>query len=86
LIVAQSPRAFNGLGDVRDIPVAPATDLVAKDPKATGPAAADRTFGDDATLIAVLVTDRRLFDHEACCSDAESLAAAVAHRQKGGQG
>ena len=69
LIVGQPPRAFNCLADVRDGPVAPSTDLVAKEPKPTCPAAADRTFGNDAALIAALVADRRLLDHEASVLD-----------------
>ena len=69
--VGESPRAFNGLVDVGDLPVAPATYLVAKDPKPARPADPDGTFGDNAALLAVGVTDRRLLDHEPCRRDTD---------------
>ena len=70
-IVGKSPRAFDSLGGVRDSAVAPSTDLVAEDPNPTCPATADRTFSNDATPIAALVTDRCLFDHEPAVRDAD---------------
>ena len=63
-VVAQSPRAVDGLGDVRDVAAAPKADLVAEDPKSARPATADRAFGDDAPLLAAPVVDRRLLDDE----------------------
>ena len=45
---------------------APAANFIAKDPKPAGPAGPDRTFRDDASLITLGVTDRRLLDHEEC--------------------
>jgi hypothetical protein len=44
--------------------VAPATYLVAKDPKPACPSGPHRTFGDNAALLAAGVTDRRLLDYE----------------------
>ena len=64
-VVCQLLRALDGLADVRDHSVAPAAHLVAEDPETSRPAASDRTFGDNAALAAVAVTDRRLLDHEA---------------------
>jgi hypothetical protein len=51
--------------------VAPATYLVAKDPKPACPAGPDRTFRDNAALLAAGVTDRRLLDYESCRSDTD---------------
>jgi hypothetical protein len=64
LVVAQSPGAFHGLGDVRDVSVPPQTDLVAEDPKSARPTTADGPGGDDAPLVAAQVSDRRLLDDE----------------------
>jgi hypothetical protein len=63
-IFAQSPRAFDRLGDVWDDAVTPATDLVAKNPKAPRPARSDRAFRDDASLRTVGITNWSLLDHE----------------------
>jgi hypothetical protein len=63
LVIRQSPRALDCLVGVRDGSATPAPHLVPEDPKASRPAASDRTFGDDATLGAVVVGRRRLLDH-----------------------
>ena len=44
--------------------VAPATYLLAKDPKPACPAGPHRTFGDNAALLAAAVTGGRLLDYE----------------------
>jgi hypothetical protein len=51
-VAGQLPGAVHGLGDVRDVPVPPKTDLVAEDPKSARPATADGACGDDAPLLA----------------------------------
>src|SRR5215211_4675979 len=62
VVLGQSPRAVDGLDHVRDVAVQPQTDLVAKDPKPAGQAAADGTLGHDAPLVAAQVRDRGLLD------------------------
>ena len=62
-IVAEASRALERLADVRNDAVAPAPDLVAEQPKATGRARPDRTLGDDSAL-AALAPSRRLLDHK----------------------
>ena len=64
-IIRQSLRTLDSLIDVRDHSATPAAHLVPEDPKSPRPAACDRTFGNDATLSAVAVANRRLLDHEA---------------------
>ena len=48
-VSCQSPWAFDRFTDIRDHAVAPATDLVTKDPEASGPAASDRALDYDAS-------------------------------------
>jgi hypothetical protein len=64
-VVAQASWTLDRLGDIRDDAIAPAAQLVAEVSEASRPAASDRAFGDDATLLAVAVGDWRLLDHEA---------------------
>ena len=63
-VIGQSPWAVHGLRDVRDVPAAPETDLVAEDPEAARPPSADGAFGNDSAVLAAPVMDRRLLDHE----------------------
>src|SRR5207248_3351571 len=63
-VVAQSLWTVDRLGNVGDDPVAPAANLVAKEPEASRGSAADGAFGDDAPLGPVAVADRRHLDHE----------------------
>jgi hypothetical protein len=81
-VVGQSLRAANGLVDVGDRSVAPATYLVSKEPKPTRPVAAHRTFGDNATLLAVCAPDGRLLDYESgrCNAHVKGRVVKVAHR------
>ncbi|HEX2346030.1 MAG TPA: hypothetical protein VHI12_05560 [Gaiellaceae bacterium] len=58
-------RALDRFIDIRDGSATPATHLIAEDPEASRPAASDRTFGNHATLLNVVVADGRLLDHEA---------------------
>lgn len=46
-VARESSRAVDGLAEVRDHAVAPATHLGAKDPEPSRPAAPDRSLGDD---------------------------------------
>jgi hypothetical protein len=62
-LLAQTSRAFNGLGDVGNDALAPAADLVAEEPEAPEGTCADGTLGDDAVLRS-LTPRRRLLDHE----------------------
>jgi hypothetical protein len=62
VVVAESPRAVDGLGYIRYVAAGPEPDLVAEDPESAGPASADGAFGDDAALLAAPVVDRRLLD------------------------
>jgi hypothetical protein len=62
----QSPRAIHGLGDVRNVSAAAQANLVAEDPKAARPVAANGALGDDSPLAATPVVDRRLLDHVFC--------------------
>jgi hypothetical protein len=64
-IIGEPSRTIDRLADVRDRPVAPATHLVAEDPKSPGPPRADRADGGDAATGFVAVWNRRLLDHEA---------------------
>jgi hypothetical protein len=64
LIVAEALRPVDRLRGVGDDAVAPATDLVAKEPEDAGYATADRPLGDDAAFVAVAPWDRRHLDHE----------------------
>ena len=64
LAAGQMPGTVHRLGDVRDVPVPPQTDLVAEDPISGGPATPDGACGDDAPLVATQVRDRRLLDDE----------------------
>ena len=82
LIVAQSLGAFDGLGEVWDVPAAPTADLVAEYPKSACPATADGAFSDDASLRAAQVWDRCLLDDERRLwdSDLESGVVEVARR------
>jgi len=64
-IIRQSLRTFDRFIDIQDDSATPAAHLVAEDPEASRPAASDRTFGNHATLLAVVVADGRLLDHEA---------------------
>ena len=68
-VAGELPRAVDRLVEVRDHAVAPATHLVAEDPKPSRPAAADRTFDDDATLRGAAKRDRRHLDHEPALRD-----------------
>jgi hypothetical protein len=85
LLIGESSGAGGGLVDVGGVPVAPAADLVAKDAKPGRPADFDRTFGDNAALLAVGVTDRRLLDHKPRPpeTDFERRVVQVAHRSPG---
>jgi len=71
LIVAQSLGAFDGLGDVWDVPTPPTADLIAEYPKSACPATANRAFSDDASLRAAQVWDRCLLDDERCLWDSD---------------
>jgi hypothetical protein len=64
-IIRQSLRTFDCFVDVRDDSATPTAHLVAEDPEPSCPAASNRAFGNNATLLAVAVGDRRLLDHEA---------------------
>src|SRR5215207_2904284 len=68
-LVAEPPRAGDGLRDIRYVATGPEPDLVAEDPKLACPARADGALGDDATLHAAPVVDRRLLDHERSLRD-----------------
>ena len=59
----QSPRAVNGLGDIRDVAATPDANFVAEDAKAARPPAANGALGDDPALAATPVVDRRLLDY-----------------------
>jgi hypothetical protein len=50
LVVGQPARAADGLGDVRDVAVAPEADLAPEDPKPPCPTSADGALGDDSSL------------------------------------
>ena len=65
-MIAEVPRAVDGLGDVWYVATAPQPDLVAEDPESGRPASADGTFGDHTAFLAAPVVDRRLLDHERC--------------------
>jgi hypothetical protein len=57
------------LRDVRNVSALPQADLVAGDPKSACPASADGALGDDATVLAAPVVDRRLLDHKRSLRD-----------------
>jgi hypothetical protein len=63
-VVRQPLWALDRLVDVRDHAAAPAPDLVAEDAERARPAAADRSFGDDAAPGTVAVADGCHLDHE----------------------
>jgi hypothetical protein len=68
-LVRQSQGARDGLVDVGDASVGPATYLVPEDAKPACPAGPDGTFADHAALLTVRVTDWRHLDDEPCCPD-----------------
>jgi hypothetical protein len=51
------------------VTTAPEPDLVTEDPKSACPASADGALGDDTTLLAAPIVDRRLLDHECSLRD-----------------
>jgi hypothetical protein len=64
-VIRQPPRAIDRLADIRDDTIAPATHLVAEDPKAPCPARTNRATSAHATPRSVTARDGRLLDHEA---------------------
>ena len=64
-VIRQPPRTIDGLADIRDDTIAPATHLVAQDPKAPCPVRANRATSGHATPRSVTARDGRLFNHEA---------------------
>jgi hypothetical protein len=64
-IVRQGLWALDRLTCIRDYAAVPAAHLVAEDPEARCPAAADRSFPNDTPLRAVGVGDRSHLDHDA---------------------
>ncbi len=71
LVFTQSHRAFNSLGDIRNVAVVPETDLVSEDPESPGPTTANCAFGYNATIVAAEVRDGRLLDDESLASYVE---------------
>jgi len=61
-VAAHPSWALNSLGDVRDVAVTPATDLVAKGSEATEPMRADRPFTHCSAIHRGFVPHRRHFD------------------------